>query len=58
MFWGWLALATYKGNRTFHEVVYDEWEYIVSVLASEMIETLGTAIRVIRTHQYNIQYCH
>ena len=30
MFWGWLPDATYAGNETFHEVVYDQWTYNVS----------------------------
>lgn len=30
MFWGWVQYASYKGNKTYHEVVYDVWQFDVS----------------------------
>ena len=30
-FWGWLDDATYTGNTTYHEVVYDEWSANVRI---------------------------
>lgn len=43
-FWGWVPNATYEGNKTFHEVVYDVWQYTVrmSVLILEVIAPVWT----------------
>ena len=31
-YWGWIAVATYEGKETFHEVEYDVWRFHVRTL--------------------------
>lgn len=49
-FWAWLPNATYEGNKTFHEVVYDVWQYTVrmSVLILEVIAAVDRKLSLLQ----------
>ena len=39
-YWSWVSLASYTGNFTFHEVVYDSWTASVSYCFFHVHSTL------------------
>jgi len=43
--WGWVALATYMGNRSFHHHDYDLWEYVAGDITLALVVDKNDANR-------------